>query len=190
MIYGYARVSTTGQDKYGNSLDYQEKVLREAGAERIFSDSYTGMKKHRPHLDEMLSVLEKGDTVVVTKLDRIARSTIHGCELVNELLARGVTVNVLNMGVIDDSTTGKLIRTIFFAFAEFERDMIVQRTNEGKEIARATKPGYREGRKRVEVPFEEYYSKWKKGEILIEDACSEMGVSRSFWYKRVRELGL
>ena len=111
MIYGYARVSTKGQAKDGNSLEAQERILREHGAEVIYKDSFTGTKKHRPELDKLLSVIKEGDTLVVVKLDRIARSTIQGCELMNELFAKGVAVNVLNMGMMDNSTTGKLIRS-------------------------------------------------------------------------------
>lgn len=146
MVYGYARVSTAGQAKDGNSLDVQEKDLRENGAEIIYSDSFTGTKEHRPELDKLLTELKEGDKLVVTKLDRIARSVTQGIKLVNGLLDRGIVVHVLNMGMMDNTPTGKLIRNIMFAFAEFERDMILERTAEGKEVARKN-PNYREGRK-------------------------------------------
>lgn len=186
MIYGYARVSTKGQARDGNSLEAQEKVLREHGAEVIYSDSFTGTKKHRPALDKLLSVIKEGDTVVVVKLDRIARSTIQGCELINELFAKGVAVNVLNMGMMDNSTTGKLIRSIFFAFAEFERDMIVERTSEGKAVARE-REGYREGRPTKDVPdFEKFLKKQKDGLMTVEECCRELGIGRSTWYDKAR----
>lgn len=136
MIYGYARVSTVGQ-KDGNSLEAQERALKEAGATEIYSESYTGTKKDRPVLNELLAKLKAGDTLAVTKLDRMARSAIAGAEIVQELLERGVKVYILNMGMLDNTPASKLVRQIFFAFAEFERDMIVERTSEGKEIARA-----------------------------------------------------
>ena len=145
MIYGYARVSTKGQAKDGNSLEGQETVLKEAGAEIIFSDVFTGTKAHRPELDKLLSQIKDGDKLIVTKLDRVARSATQGIELVNSLLNKGVTVHILNMGIMDNTPTGKLIRTIMLAFAEFERDMIVERTQEGKAIAKQ-KPDYKEGR--------------------------------------------
>ena len=85
--------------------------------------------------------------MVVTKLDRIARSAMQGIELVQKLLDRGITVHVLNMGLLDNTPTGKLIRNIMLAFAEFERDMIVERTQEGKAIAKLN-PEFREGRER------------------------------------------
>lgn len=140
MKYGYARVSTAGQD-----LESQIRSLELEGCEKIYSEHYTGTKADRPQLNLLLGSLKEGDTLVVTKLDRIARSTIQGSELVKALIDKGVTVNILNMGILDNKSTSKLIRTIFFAFAEFERDMIVERTSEGKAIARQ-REDFREGR--------------------------------------------
>ena len=145
MIYGYARVSTKGQAKDGNSLEAQEQALRANGAEIVYSDSFTGTKTDRPELSKLLDSVQPGDTIIVAKLDRIARSVTQGIELVDSLLAKDVTVNILNMGTLNNSTTGKLIRNIMFAFAEFERDMIVTRTQEGKSVARQ-REGFRDGR--------------------------------------------
>lgn len=131
MIYGYARVSTKGQAKDGNSLEAQETALREAGAAEVYADAFTGTKAHRPQLDKLMEVLQPGDKLVVTKLDRVARSTIQGIELIQTLLDKGVAVHILNMGLLDDTPTGRLIRTVLLAFAQFERDMIVERTQEG-----------------------------------------------------------
>ena len=136
MIYGYARVSTKTQAKDGNSLEAQNKALRDAGAARVYEDAFTGTVTDRPQFDALMQALKKGDTLVVTKLDRIARSATEGSKLVQELLDKGISVYVLNMGKMDDTPTGKLICTIMFAFAEFERDMIVERTQEGRAIAR------------------------------------------------------
>ena len=145
MLYGYARVSTRGQAKDGNSLEAQENALRSAGATKIYADAFTGTKTHRPELDKLMAVMQSGDTMVVTKLDRIARSATQGIELIQMLLDRGIVVHVLNMGLMDNTPTGKLIRNIMLAFAEFERDMIVERTQEGKVIAKQN-PDFREGR--------------------------------------------
>jgi len=182
MIYGYARVSTKGQEKDGNSLEAQEIRLKENGAEIIFKDIFTGTKKHRPQLDKLMKQLKPGDTLIVTKLDRIARSTIHGAQLVEELLERGIRLNILNMGVMDNTPSSKLIRNVFFAFAEFERDMIVERTSEGKEIAKK-KEGYREGRPSVNVPdFEKFLKKQKDGLITVDEAIKKLNISRATWY--------
>ena len=145
MLYGYARVSTRGQAKDGNSLEAQENALRSAGATKIYSDAFTGTKTQRPELDKLMAVMQSGDTMVVTKLDRIARSATQGIELVQKLLDRGIVVHVLNMGLMDNTPTGKLIRNIMLEFAEFERDMIVERTQEGKAIAKQN-PDFKEGR--------------------------------------------
>ena len=145
MLYGYARVSTRGQAKDGNSLEAQENALRLAGATKIYADAFTGTKTQRPELDKLMAVMQSGDTMVVTKLDRIARSATQGIELIQKLLDRGIVVHVLNMGLMDNTPTGKLIRNIMLAFAEFERDMIVERTQEGKAIAKQN-PEFREGR--------------------------------------------
>lgn len=145
MIYGYARVSTKGQAHDGNSLESQIKLLKDNGAEKIYKDSFTGTKTDRPAFNKLLNELNVGDTLIVTKLDRFARSMAQGSELVNELIEKGIKVNILNIGVMDNTPSSKLIRNIFFSFAEFERDMIVERTQEGKAIAKQKK-GFREGR--------------------------------------------
>lgn len=190
MIYGYARVSSKGQDKYGNGLEVQEKQLRENGADIIYYESFTGTKKSRPELNKLMSVLKEGDTVVVTKLDRIARSTRDGLDIIEELLGKGVSINILNMGKFDNSPNGKLMRTIFFAFAEFERDMIVQRTSEGKDICRDD-PNWREGRKRKDSPaFENFLKKQKGGLMTVDECCAELGISRRTWYNRVAEVAV
>lgn len=145
MIYGYARVSTNGQAKDGNSLERQVQLLKDAGAEKIYKDTFTGTKTDRPELKKILFNLQPGDKLIVTKLDRMARSVAQGVELIESLLNQGVAVHVLNMGLMDNTPTGRLIMHIILAIAEFERDMIVERTQEGKAVAR-TKKGYREGR--------------------------------------------
>ena len=145
MIYGYARVSTTGQAHDGNSLEAQVNSLREAGAERIYSDVFSGRTTRRPELDKLLKVIEDGDKLIITRLDRIARSLIQGIQLLEGLSERGVIIEVLNMGTIDNTPTGRLIRNIMLSFSEFEHDMIVQRTQEGKAIARQN-ADFRDGR--------------------------------------------
>ena len=140
MIYGYIRVSTVKQANEGNSLEGQTKLLLENGVpqENIYQDVYTGTKADRPQFNKLLNELKEGDTLIVTKLDRFARSMIEGSKIVTELIERGVRVNVLNIGLMDNTPASKLIRNIFFSFAEFERDMIVERTLEGKQIKMET----------------------------------------------------
>ena len=145
IVYGYVRVSTMGQAHDGNSLEAQINALREAGAEKIFSDVFSGKTTKRPELDKLLRVIQSSDILIITRLDRIARSLIQGVQLLDSLNAKGIIVEVLNLGTIDNSPTGKLIRNIMLSFSEFEHDMIIQRTQEGKVIARQN-PNFRDGR--------------------------------------------
>lgn len=147
MVYGYARVSTKGQAKDGNGIEAQIDALSAAGAMDIYKEVFTGTTTNRPEFEKLLKKLQKGDILIVTKLDRIARSASEGSQLIKGLLDKGISVNVLNMGKMDDTPTGKLICHIMFSFAEFERDMIVERTQEGRSIARKNKD-FREGRPR------------------------------------------
>lgn len=137
MIYGYARVSTIGQGQKGNSLADQTEKLREAGAEEIVQDTFTGTKMDRPNLAKLLARLQSGDKLIVTKLDRFARTAVEGGQIVKELHEKGVSIQILNMGIADSSPMGRLMVTMLLAFAEFERDMIVERTQAGKAVARA-----------------------------------------------------
>ena len=184
---GYGRVSTKGQQRDGNSLEDQRSKLEDAGCDEIILEAYTGTKMDRPKFTRLLAELEPGDTLVVTKLDRFARTASEGSALVKELLERGVAVHILNMGLIENTPTGRLILNVLLSFAEFERDMIVERTSEGKALARATNPDYKEGRKALEIPeeFEYYRLSVGTGAITVTKACEELGVSRSTWYKWV-----
>jgi len=187
MRYGYARVSSVGQQKNGNSLDAQIELLKQRGAEIIVSECFTGRKVDRPKFTELLRKLQPGDELIVCKLDRFARSSKHGADLIQELVNKGVRVNILNMGIADNTSTGKLLLNIMFAFAEYEADMIAERTSEGKAEKRATDPDYKEGRKNIEVPeFKKYYEKNKKGEMSAVECCVILGISRSKWYSLCR----
>ena len=145
-IYGYARVSTKGQAQDGNSLEAQKQTLRSAGAEKIYADAFTGMKMDRPEFSKLREQLRAGDTLIVTKLDRLARSVSQASGLISDLIEMGVTINVLNLGILSNDSMNTLMRNILLSFAQFERDMIVQRTQEGKAIAKATNPKFKEGR--------------------------------------------
>lgn len=140
MKYGYARVSTRHQD-----LDGQLRLLKEEHCDKIYSEKITGTKSDRPEFKKLLETIQSGDTLVVTKLDRFARSTQDALNTIKFLFEKGVRINVLNLGIIENTSTGRLIFTIFSAFADFERDLIVERTQEGKALAKQ-KPGYKEGR--------------------------------------------
>ena len=145
MIYGYARVSTLAQCRDGNSLESQVAALEKYGCQEIIEEACSGKTMARPKFQKLLCHLQEGDTLVVYKLDRFARTAIEGVETVRNLFERGVRVHILNMGLIENTLTGNLILTVMLAFAEYERGMIVERTQTGKAIARQN-PNYREGR--------------------------------------------
>ena len=118
MVYGYCRVSTKGQAKDGNSIEAQEAAVREAGAEEIYADAFTGTKKHRPQLDKLLKVIQNGDKVVVTKLDRIARSATQGIALIDMMLDKGILPlkysKMPQKPFLQHTTSKKKVQDVFF----------------------------------------------------------------------------
>jgi DNA invertase Pin-like site-specific DNA recombinase len=172
MIVGYARVSTDGQ-----TLDAQLVALREAGAERVFSEKQSGAKTDRAALGRCLAALEAGDTLLMTKLDRLARSTR---DLLNTLAAineKGASFKSLGDGWADTTTPhGRLMLIVLGGLAEFERHLILSRTNEGRVRARAR--GVKFGRKPKLTKYQrdEALARLASGETLTAIARS-MGVS-------------
>ena len=150
MFIGYCRVSTKGQLD-GNSIEEQTLSIRERyPTAEIVVESYSGAKE-RPIFNELLERLAFGDTLIVTKLDRFCRTTKEGLQYIDLLLNKGVKIHILNMGLIESSPMGRLIVTNLLAFAEFERAMIIERTQSGKAIAKQ-RDNFREGRKPIHTP--------------------------------------
>lgn len=143
-IYGYARVSSKKQ-LHGNSIEEQTITLKANGAITITTEQYTGKTTSRPKLQKLLDSLQPGDTLIVTKLDRLARNISEGIDLIGALFQKNVKVHVLNIGLLENTSMGNFFVTTLLAVAELERNMIIERTQSGKEIAR-TKAGFREGR--------------------------------------------
>ncbi|MFW3539825.1 MULTISPECIES: recombinase family protein [Vagococcus] len=149
-IFGYTRVSTSNQD-------YQTQIqkLENAGAEKIFSEKYTGTKKEgRRELKNLQETVKKGDQVLVTKIDRLARSIVDLNSIVSSLNEKGVTVTFLDNSLTFEPNKKDSMQTLMMnmlgSFAQFERDLIVTRTQEGKQWHKANNKNYREGRpKRV-----------------------------------------
>jgi DNA invertase Pin-like site-specific DNA recombinase len=151
MIYGYCRVSSRGQLE-GNGLEIQEKeVLSKYDNAKIVQEQFTGKTTDRPVFNELVKNLKSGDTLVVTKLDRLARNTVEGIEIVQKLFDKGVSVHVLNVGLLENTSMGKFFLTTLLAVAEMERNTIVERTQAGKEVAK-TKEGFKEGRPKLYTP--------------------------------------
>ncbi len=179
-IIGYARVSTSGQ-----KLDLQIDALEKHGVERIFSEKVTGTKFDRPQLQEMLKYVRTGDTVVVWKLDRLARSMRDLIDLVADFQRRGVNFVSLKENIDTSSATGKLIFGIFASLAEFERDIISERTRAGLEAARAR--GHKPGRKNVDeekvaIALKMYRSR----EYNVPEIIKAAGVSKATLYRYLR----
>jgi len=139
-IIGYARVSTEGQE-----LTAQLEQLNGAGVDKIFKEKASGVKQDRPQLAAMLDHLREGDTVIVCKLDRIARSTKHLLEIVETLEARKVSFKVLNINLDTSTPTGKLMLSMLASIAQFEREMMLERQREGIRLAKDA--GRYQGRK-------------------------------------------
>lgn len=132
MLIGYMRVSTTDQTHH-----LQRDALQEAGCQRFYEDTCSGMTSERPGLGRALDAVRTGDTLVVWKLDRIGRSLNHVVGLVSDLQGRGAGLKVLTGGIDTTSATGRLVFGIFATLAEFERDLIKERTLAGLAAARA-----------------------------------------------------
>lgn len=145
MIYGYCRVSSKGQLD-NNSFEQQEtEILNKYENAVIIKEQFTGTTTDRPKFNNLIEALKENDILVVSKLDRLARNTVEGIEIVEKLFNMGVSVHVLNVGLLENTTMGRFFLTTLLAVAEMERNTIVERTQNGKAIAR-TKPGFKEGR--------------------------------------------
>lgn len=187
MIYGYARVSSIGQAKDGNSLEAQTVALKERGCQEIYVEAFTGSTTDRPEFSKVIAKLEKGDTLIVTKLDRFSRTAAEGSMLVKELHKKGVAIEIINMGKVDNTAVGKILMTMLLAFAEFEHDQIIERLNTGKAIAKAHGKRTDGRHKKCPPEFKGYLDRQRNGEISVAQAAKELGISRTTWYARVRE---
>ena len=186
MIYGYARVSTAGQAASGNSLADQQEQLTNAGCQEIIVEQYTGSTTHRPAFSQLLDKLQPDDTLTVTKLDRIARNAGEGINLINDLMDKCIKVHILNIGLLDNTPTGKLIANIMLAFAQFERDMIIERTQAGKAIAKQ-KADFVDGRPRIPASQTDHALELLEEGLSYKQVARKTGISISTLARRVRE---
>lgn len=174
MIYGYARVSTDGQ-----TLDAQREALSAAGAEKVFSETASGAKSDRAQLARLMKAVEAGDTVLVTRLDRLARSTRDLLNILGTLAERGVAFRSLSDAWADTTTPhGRLMLTVLGGLAEFERELIKSRTSEGRK--RARERGQAFGPKPKLTPFQQQEALQRKtaGES-VRDIARSYNVSGS-----------
>ena len=181
MLIGYARVSTTDQ-----TLALQQDALKSAGCERIFTDTASGALTDRPGLAEALSHLRVGDTLVVWRLDRLGRSLAHLIETIKELEGRGVHFRSLQEQLDTGTSGGKLVFHVFGALAEFERDLIRERTHAGLAAARARGRVGGRPRKLSAKQVEHLRTLAADKDNTVAEICNTMGISRKTFYRYVK----
>ena len=182
MNIGYARVSTEDQN-----LDLQIDALNEANCDHIYKEKMSGKIKERPALEEALSFMRKGDTLVVWKLDRLGRSLRHLIEVINKLMDEGMYFMSLQEKIDTTSTSGKLIFHIFAALAEFEREIISERTKAGLKAARARGRFGGRPKKLNEEQTQMVKKMWKDHTIPIDEICHSFDISRTTLYHYLKE---
>jgi DNA invertase Pin-like site-specific DNA recombinase len=184
MLIGYARISTPSQ-----SLNLQIDALVQAGCDkkRIFADIASGSKTARPGLDKALDYAREGDIIVVWKLDRLGRSLGHLIEVVRGLSERGIGFKSIQESLDTTTSGGRLIFHVFGAIAEFERDLIRERTNAGLEAARTR--GKKGGRKRVLTDKQISIGKSLAADTTrsVEDICEALNISPATYYRYIHQ---
>ncbi|UAL53507.1 recombinase family protein [Metabacillus dongyingensis] len=184
-VIGYARVSTKGQD-----LSLQIDELNKYGCHKIFKEKESGSKSDRKELKKTLEYLREGDKLVVYKIDRLARSTFHLHQIVKELESRGIALVFIHEQIDFSTPAGRLMFNMLGSIAEFERDLINERTAEGRERAKAQ--GKHMGRKgqeekQVQKALGMYHNRKENG-LSVNDIAKATGVPRSTIYAKLKEL--
>lgn len=182
MLIGYARVSTAVQNR-AMQLD----ALKRAGCKRIFEDTASGARSDRPEWARLMDTVRKGDVIVVWKLDRAGRSLRHLIDVANDLSARGVGLRSLHENLDTSSSSGKLVFHVFGALAEFERDIIRERSKAGLEAARAR--GRVGGRRfsLTEEQTKQLRALYARRELSIAAICATFKISRPSLYNYLRD---
>jgi len=182
MKVGYVRVSTTEQN-----TARQESLMESLGVDKIFIDKVSGKDKKRPQLQEMMSFIREGDTLIVESISRFARNTKDLLELTEKLTEKGVEF-ISQKESIDTSTpSGKFMLTVFAALAQMEREVLLERQREG--IEEAKRLGKYKGRKPIPVDedlFAEQYRLWKSGETQPKYMMRVLGLKPATFYRRVK----
>lgn len=183
MLIGYARISTDDQN-----LDLQLDALKQAGCEKIYSDRISGAKTLRPGLELALEVARTGDVLVVWRLDRLGRSLKDLIEKMEILDKRGIGLSSLQESITTTNNSGKLIFHLFGALAEFERNLIRERTNAGLVAARAR--GHRGGRPKALDPAKRQLAVklYTEKQHTIIEICKLMGISKPTLYNYIAEV--
>ena len=174
---GYGRVSSVGQ-----SLDVQLGKLHNVGCDTIFQETHTGTTDQRPQLQEMMRYIRNGDTLYITKLDRLGRSTLHLTQIFDKLEKKSVDIIVIDQSIDTTTPTGKLLFNVLSSISEFETEIRKERQMEG--IKKAKEKGVRFGRKAMltDDQINEMRSKRDSGHLIYE-LMSEYGLSKSSIYR-------
>lgn len=180
MLIGYARVST-----YDQNLEQQLEALEAAGCDRIFTDHESGAKNDRPGLDEAHSHLRDGDTLVIWKLDRLGRSVAHLSQTLLDFRAKGIALQSITDGFDTNTPGGKMLFHVLSSIAEFERDLVTQRTQAGLSAARAR--GRNGGRPKSLSPQQVAIGKKLAADasISVKAICEQLGISRATYYREI-----
>jgi DNA invertase Pin-like site-specific DNA recombinase len=181
MLIGYARISTLDQ-----TLALQQDALNAAGCEQLYTDTASGARTDRPGLAQALSHLRSGDTLVVWRLDRLGRSLAHLIETIKELEGRGVHFRSLQEQLDTGTSGGKLVFHVFGALAEFERDLIRERTHAGLAAARARGRVGGRPRKLSAKQVEHLRTLAADKDNKVAEICNTMGISRKTFYRYVK----
>jgi len=182
MLVGYARVSTHDQN-----LELQKDALQKAGCERIFMDQVSGSIAMRPGLEQTMDFIREGDTLVVWRLDRLGRSLKHLIELVTQLDQKNIGFKSLMESMDTNTTGGRLIFHLFGALAEFERNLISERTRAGLSAAKSR--GRKGGRRlALDAQQREFaINLYKQRKHSVEEVCHIMGISKPTLYSYIRK---
>ena len=179
-IIGYGRVSSVGQ-----SLDVQIDKLNDFGCTKLFQEKQSGTSSARPKLKSCLEYVREGDTLVVTRLDRLARSTLHLCEIAETLKTKGVNLKVLDQSIDTSDATGRLLFNMLGAIAQFETEIRAERQLDG--INKAKAKGVQFGKKKSlsTTQIKELKKKRKAG-VLIKDLMKEYSLSKASVYRYLK----
>jgi DNA invertase Pin-like site-specific DNA recombinase len=188
MKFGYARVSTKDQH-----LELQLDALKKAGCEKIYQDIASGVRTERPALNEVINKLRAGDVLVIWKLDRLGRSLNHLIGLVNELMERQIGLQSLHDPIDTTTAQGRLSFNLFASLAEFERDLIRERTQAGLSAARAR--GRNGGRpkgipQKAEATACAAETLYKEGRLTVNEISEKLGIAKSTLYAYLRHRGV
>lgn len=181
-IIGYARTSTAEQVA---GLEAQVRDLNAAGCERIFQEQVSSLDANRKELERALDYVREGDTLVVTKLDRLARSMANFVDITSKLKSKGVGLKVLNLNLDTSTPTGKLMLNLMGSIAEFERELMLERQREG--IAKAKADGKYKGRAPTARAKAEQVLRLRAEGKTVEAIVAELAVSRSSVFRILRE---